>query len=71
MQMHTYLLRVLAPKHLDGGDTKSFEDKETAVVVSVSHLSYHFSSRVLGLPAGIYVIVSIVQEGFEWSLDLF
>ena len=48
---------------------QSFEEKETAVVVAVSHLSYHFSSRVLGLPAGIYVIVSMVQEGFEWSLD--
>ena len=48
---------------------QSFEDKETAMVVAVSHLSYHFSNRVLGLPARIYVIVSMVQEGFEWSVD--
>lgn len=46
-----------------------FEDKNTTMVVSVSHLSYHFSSRVLGLPAGIYVIVSMVEDGFEWSID--
>ncbi len=46
-----------------------FENKDTSMVVSVSHLSYHFSNRVLGLPAGIYVIVSMVEEGFEWSVD--
>ena len=46
-----------------------FEDKDTAVFVAVSHLSYHFSSRVLGLPAGIYVIMSMVEEGVDWSLE--
>ena len=48
---------------------QSFENKETAVVVSSLIYPITFSSRVLGLPAGIYVIVSIVQEGFEWSLE--
>ena len=48
---------------------QNFEDKDIMISVSVSHLSYHFSSRILGLPAGIYVIVSIFEQGESWSLD--
>ena len=69
MRMRTFSHQRYLLRNIWMAAIQSFEEKETAVVVAVSHLSYHFSSRVLGSPAGIYVIVSMVQEGFEWSLD--
>ena len=46
-----------------------FDGKATTIHVSSANLSYHFTSHALGLPAGIYAIVSMYETGFEWSLD--
>lgn len=46
-----------------------FEGKATTIHVSSANLSYHFTSHALGLPAGIYAIVSMHETEFDWSLD--
>ena len=46
-----------------------FDGKDVTIHVSSAHLSYHFTSHALGLPAGIYTIVSMYETGFEWSLE--
>ena len=44
-----------------------FENKDCSVDVSVQHVSYHFASKVLGLPSGTYVVMSVFEAGFPHS----
>ena len=44
-----------------------FEGKSCTMNVSVSTVTYHFASKVLGLPSGTYVVMSLYEEGYDYS----
>ena len=44
-----------------------FEGKSCTMDVSVSTVTYHFASKVLGLPSGTYVVMSLYEKGYDYS----
>jgi hypothetical protein len=44
-----------------------FEGKSCTMEVSISTVTYHFASKVLGLPSGTYVVMSLYEEGYEYA----
>jgi hypothetical protein len=47
----------------------ALEGKSCTISVAVAQISHHFSHRVLGVPTGIYVVISMFESGFDWSLS--
>ncbi len=45
-----------------------FEEVSCSVHISVQNISHHFANKVLGTPAGTYVLFSIVEEGFDHDI---